>query len=219
DYYSEGLMVWLEADQIIRAGTRGRRGLDDFAGSFFAGREGDLGQLTYGFDDVVAELNAVYPHDWATFLTTRFREPAQPPPLAGVEQGGYRLVWKDEPNPYEKGRMAGGSYLNLQNSLGINVATDGAVTMSLWGSPAFDAGVVRGSTIVAVDGEAYSADRLKRAITAMKDASGAIVLLIKRGDRYLEAPIGYHGGLRYPWIEPAGEGEQPLDRLLEARTG
>jgi predicted metalloprotease with PDZ domain len=218
DYYSEGLMVWLEADQIIREGTNGRRGLDDFARSFFGGREGDLGQLTYSFDDVVAELDAVYSHDWAAFLTERFREPAQPPPLAGVERAGYRLVWKDEPNPYEKGRMSGFGYLNLQNSLGINVDTNGDVSLSLWGSPAFDAGVVRGSQIVAVDGEAYSAERLKRAITEMKDDSGAIVLLIKRGHRYLEVPVGYHGGLRYPWLERVGGRETGLDRLLEART-
>jgi predicted metalloprotease with PDZ domain len=211
-------MVWLEADQLIRQGTGGRRGLDDFARSFFGGRAGDLGQLTYTFDDVVAELNAVYPHDWATFLATRLRDPAQPPPLAGVEQGGYRLVWKDEPNPYEKGRMAGTSYLNLQNSLGINVESNGDVSMALWGSPAFDAGVVRSAQIVAVDGEAYSADRLKRAVAAAKGGSAPIVLLLKRGDRYIEAPIAYHGGLRYPWLEKTGGGETGLDRLLAPRT-
>ena len=55
------------------------------------------------------------------------------------KRAGYRLVWKDEPNPYEKGRMAGFGYLNLQNSLGINVDTSGDVSMTLWGSPAFDA--------------------------------------------------------------------------------
>ena len=218
DYYSEGMLVWLEADQVIREGTGGARGLDDFARAFFGGVEGDRGQLTFRFEDVVAALNAVHPYDWAGFLTTRFREPAQPPPLAGIEKAGYRLVWKDEPNPYEKGRMGGNGYLNLQFSLGMNVETDGTVTLSHWGMPAFDAGVVRGAQIVAVDGEAYSAERLKRAITEMKDDSGAIVLLIKRGDRYVEAPIGYHGGLRYPWIEPVGEEEQPLDRLLAPRT-
>jgi predicted metalloprotease with PDZ domain len=31
DYYSEGMLVWLEADQIIREGTAGGKGLDDFA--------------------------------------------------------------------------------------------------------------------------------------------------------------------------------------------
>jgi len=219
DYYSEGMMVWLEADQVIRQGTGGARGLDDFARAFFGEIEGDHGQLTYRFEDVVAALNAVHPYDWTTFLDTRFREPAQPPPLAGIEQGGYRLVWKDEPNQYEKGRMGDSGYLNLQNSLGINIDKDGTVSLSHWGMPAFDAGVVRGAQIVAVDGEAYSADRIKRAITAAKGSDRAIVLLVKRGERYLETPIRYDGGLRYPWIEPTGEGEQPLDRLLAARTG
>jgi hypothetical protein len=32
-------------------------------------------------------------------------------------------------------------------------------------------------------------------------------------------PVDYHGGLRYPWIEPAAPGEQPLDRLLAPRAG
>src|SRR5690606_31624234 len=31
DYYNEGLMVWLEADAILRRETKGARGLDDFA--------------------------------------------------------------------------------------------------------------------------------------------------------------------------------------------
>ncbi len=218
EYYSEGMLVWLEADQIIRDGTGGARGLDDFARAFFGGIEGDRGQLTYTFEDVVAALSAVHPYDWARFLSTRLREPAQPPPLAGIEKGGYGLVWKDEPNPYEKGRMSGNGYLNLQYSLGINVENSGEVSLSHWGTPAFDAGVVRGATIVAVDGEAYSADRIKSAIATAKAGCGPIELLIKRGDRYLEAPIRYSGGLRYPWLAKEGEAETGLDRLLAART-
>ena len=132
--------------------------------------------------------------------------------------GGYRLVWKDEPNPYEKGRMGDGGYLNLQYSLGINVDKDGTVSLAHWGTPAFDAGVVRGAQIVAVDGETYSADRLKRAIAAAKGGDRPIVLLVERGERYLETPIHYNGGLRYPWIEKEGEAETGLDRLLAART-
>ena len=213
------MLVWLEADQVIREGTGGARGLADFARAFFGGVEGDHGHQTFRLEDVVAALNAVHPYDWAGLLETRFREPGQPAPLAGIERGGYRLVWKDEPNSYEKGRMSGNGYLNLQYSLGLNVDSDGTVSLSHWGMPAFDAGVVRGAQIVAVDGEAYSGDRIERAVTAAKDGDDPIVLLVKRGDRYLEAPIRYTGGLRYPWIEPASEGEQPLDRLLAPRTG
>jgi hypothetical protein len=35
----------------------------------------------------------------------------------------------------------------------------------------------------------------------------------------MTVPIDYHGGLRYPWIEPVGPGEQPLDRLLAPKAG
>lgn len=218
DYYSEGMLVWLEADQIIREGTRGRRGLDDFARAFFGGEDGDWGQVTSDFDDVVAALNAVHPYDWAQFLQTRFQTPGQPAPLAGIEQAGYRLVWKEEPNPYEKGRMSGSGYLNLQNSLGVNLASDGRVTTTLWDSPAFDAGIVNGAQVVAVNGETYSEERIKRAITAAKDGEAPIRLLVKRGDRFLEVAVPYSGGLRYPWLERVGEREAGLDRLLEART-
>ncbi|PEL48597.1 peptidase M61, partial [Bacillus toyonensis] len=43
DYYTEGALVWLEADQIIRDGTGGKKGLDDFAKAFFGVRDGDWG--------------------------------------------------------------------------------------------------------------------------------------------------------------------------------
>ncbi|MEO6388025.1 MAG: peptidase M61 [Croceibacterium sp.] len=218
DYYSEGMLVWLEADQVIREGTGGARGLDDFAKGFFGTHDGDWGVLTYTFDDVVAALNAVYPHDWATFLRTRLETPDQPAPLAGLEMAGYRLVWKDEPNPYEKGRSGNSNTLNLFYSIGLTLDKDGKVTESLWDSPAFDAGIVNAAQVMAVNGEAYSADRLKAAITEAKGGHDAIELLVKRGDRFTTHSIDYHDGLRYPWIEPVDGGEQPLDRLLTART-
>ena len=89
----------------------------------------------------------------------------------------------------------------------------------MWDSPAFDAGLVTGAQIVAVNGEAFSKDVILDAITDAKDGKAPIELLVKRGERYLTVPIDYHGGLRYPWLEPVSEGEQPLDRLLAPRTG
>ena len=44
------------------------------------------------------------------------------------------------------------------------------------------------------------------------------MLLVKRGERCLEAPIRYTGGLRYPWLEKDGEAEVGLDRLLAAQV-
>jgi predicted metalloprotease with PDZ domain len=218
DYYNEGALVWLEADQIIRANSGGRKGLDDFARAFFAHPGGELRHSTYEFADVVAALNAVQPYDWASFLHSRIGQPGQPAPLAGIAQGGYRLVWKDEPNPYDKARMEQNHGLGLGFSLGLSLDKDGQVTDTRWGSPAFNAGVVTGARIVAVNSQAYSADGIKQAITRAKATAQPIELLIRRGDRYLTVPVAYSGGLRWPWLERTpGQTNAPFDRLLSPR--
>ncbi|MBO0749028.1 MAG: M61 family metallopeptidase, partial [Porphyrobacter sp.] len=220
DYYNEGALVWLEADQIMRQGTGGKKGIDDFAKAFFGVRPGDIGQLTYTFDDIVRTLNGVYPYDWATFLHDRLYRPNQPPPVKGIEMAGYRLVWKEKPNPYSADREkdAKGA-VSFTYSLGFSLDKDGKVTGTQWNSPAFNAGVVAGAQVMAVNGKAYDADTLRDAITAAKTGKEPIQLLVKRGDRFMTVAIDYHGGLRYPWIEPVAKGEQPLDRLLAPRAG
>ena len=90
DYYVEGALTWLEADQIIRGGTNGAKGLDDFAKAFFGVNDGDWGELTYDFDEVVNTLNGVYPYDWANFLRTRLYGVNQPSPVRGLEAGGVQ---------------------------------------------------------------------------------------------------------------------------------
>jgi len=218
DYYGEGALVWLEADQIIRAGTGGRRGLDDFARAFFGRDDGDLGQSTYSFDDIVAALNAVYAYDWATFLRTRLQQPGQPAPLRGIELGGYRLAWHEEPNPFDRGRLAESRTLSLTFSLGLTLDKDGKVTSSQWGSPAFDAGIVNGMKIMAVNGSAYSPDVLRAAITAAKGTAAPLQLLVQRGESVQTVPVRWNGGLRYPWLERATPaGVAPLDRFLAPR--
>lgn len=215
DYYTEGALIWLEADQIIRAGTGGKKSIDDFAKLFFGMRDGDWGQLTFEVDEIVTKLGQVYPYDWATFIDTRLNQPGQPAPVGGIEKGGYKLVWKEEPNPFDKARMAEAKNLPLAWSLGVSIDKDARVSSTQWDSPAFNAGVVTGSRVLAVNGIAYTADELKKAITAAKDGRG-LELLFQRGDKFQTVKIDYRGGLRYPWLERAAPGTAPtgLDLLL-----
>lgn len=217
DYYNEGALVWLEADQIIRRGTNGRKGLDDFARGFFAARGDGQPQSTYTFDDVVAALNGVYPHDWTAFLRDRMEEPGQPAPLAGIEAAGYQLVWKPDPNPYDKGRMDYTRSLSLYHSLGVTIDRDAKVTTTRWDSPAFAVGIVNGTRIVGVNGVAYDAERLKKAITGAKGGNRPIELVVQRGDAIRTVQVSYNGGLRWPWLERAGTAGAPLDALLAPR--
>jgi predicted metalloprotease with PDZ domain len=107
DYYAESALVWLEADMLIRELSRGQRSLDDFARAFFGGREGDWGVRTFTFEDVVAALNGVQPHDWATFLRDRVERPDAPAPVGGFARGGYRLVYRERRTPTTARASAG----------------------------------------------------------------------------------------------------------------
>ena len=215
DYYTEGALIWLEADQLIRSRTGGKKSIDDFAKLFFGMHDGDWGELTFEMADVAATLNAVTAYDWQNFLETRLNQPAQPAPLAGIVAGGYRLMWKDEPNPYDKARMTNAKNLALTYSIGLTIEKDGKVIATQWDSPAFNAGIVSGTKIVAVNGMAYDIDGIKAAITAAKTGA-PLVLLIQRGDRFESRSIDYRGGLRWPWLERAAAGTAPtgLDLLL-----
>lgn len=216
DYYIEGSLTWLEADMIIRTATGGRRSLEDFAKNFFGIRDGDRGEVTYTFDDVVAALNDVHPYGWAEFLRARLYTPGQPAPTRGIALAGYRLAWKEQPNPYDGQRMAAGKFTDLFTSLGLVVSDAGEVSSVLWDGPAFTAGITGGTRIVAVNGEKFSADGLKRAIT---DARGGedVALLIERGDRYMTVSVDWNEGLRFPWLERTGSGDGWLDRILAPR--
>lgn len=218
DYYTEGALVWLEADQLIRQRTAGKKSIDDFAKLFFGMRDGDWGELTFELKDVADTLNRVVPYDWQQFLDTRLNHPGQPAPIGGITAGGYRLVWKEEPNPYDKQRMADAKSLSLTYSIGLTIDKDAKVIATQWDSPAFNAGIVPGSKILAVNGIAYDLDGIKAAITAAKDGS-PLVLLIQRGERFDSVTVDYRGGLRFPWLERAAPGIAPtgLDLLLQPR--
>jgi len=136
----------------------------------------------------------------------------------GIEKGGYRLIWKEEPNPFDKARFADAKVVNLTYSLGISLDKDGKVTSTQWDSPAFNAGIVSGSKVLAVNGNTYDGDGIKDAVTAAK--SGAPVqLVVQRGNRVETVSIAYKDGLRYPWLERATPGKAPtgLDLLLLPR--
>lgn len=217
DYYNEGGLMWLEADMLIRQATNNGKSLDDFAKAFFGGREGDWGQDTYDFDDVVAALNAVHPHDWAGFLRERMQTSGRPAPTAGIQAAGYRLMWRDAPNVYDRDRMAQAKNADLTHSLGLVIDKDGIAGSILWDGPAFKADIVNGSKVVAVDGVAYSRERIEAAIRAATDGKTPVKLLVERGGRYRNIEIDYRAGLRWPHLEKVGTGPDWFDQLFAAR--
>ena len=225
DYYPEGELLWLDADTLIRKMTNNQKSLDDFS-RIFLGQGGNTGPLivTYTFDEVVRDLNQVVPYDWATFLHDRVDKINPHADLAGIERGGYKLVYADKPNgseltvsdndmAYLTGSVAHG--VNAWYSIGLFVGADAHIIDVRRNSPADKAGIVPGTKIIAVDGQVFSRDRLRAAIRDAKSKSEPIHLIVQLDDFVSTADIDYHDGERYPVLERV-EGTSPyLDDITK----
>jgi predicted metalloprotease with PDZ domain len=218
DYYSEGQLMWLDADTLIREKSGDRKSLDDFARLFFGVNNGSFVPSTYQFDDVVKALNTVQPHDWATFLHARLDGHGPGAPLDGLARGGYKLVYTETPTDYFKGSETRRKITDLTYSLGIVIGNENRLTDVLWDGPGYKSGLTVGTQIIAVDGTAYDADRLKEAIKDVKNTGAAIELLVKNGNRYRTVRIDYYDGLRYPRLERDSSMPVRLDQILTPRN-
>jgi predicted metalloprotease with PDZ domain len=214
DYYNEGLLIWLDADSLIRELSHGARSLDDFARAFFGMNDRDWGELTYNFDDVVHTLNQVQTNDWAAFLQARLESVSDHAPLDGFARGGYRLIYTDTPTEWFKSNEKARKITELTYSGGLVLGKEGEITEVAWDSPAFNAGLTVGTKLIAVNGHALDTDQLKAAIKARKSP---LSLLVKTGDIYRTIELNYDGGLRYPKLEKTGSGPGTLDALLAPR--
>jgi predicted metalloprotease with PDZ domain len=225
DFYEEGSLVWLDVDTTIREESRGERSLDDFARAFFGGDDASLAPVGYTFDDVVAALERVQQHDWRAFLRERLQSTEAAAPLGGVARGGWRLVYTDQPSAYTKAIEKARETIDLTASAGFVLgnsdpsghAPPDTVVDVLWGGPAFDAGLVPGMKLFAVDGDRYTDRILNDAITAAKGTTRPIELLVEYAGTFVTLKLDYHGGPRYPHLERIEGSEDRLSAIGRPR--
>ncbi len=133
-------------------------------------------------------------------------------------RGGYKLVYTDTPSDYFKDSETRRKVSDLTYSLGMIIAAEGRIADVLWEGPAYKSGLTVGTQIIAVNGLAYDADRLKGAIKDAKQSSAATELLVKNGERFRTVKIDYRDGLRYPHLERDGAAPARLDQILTPRN-
>jgi predicted metalloprotease with PDZ domain len=217
DYYSESVLLWLEVEMRLRELSGGERGLDEFARTFFAARPTQGEISTYEFADVVGGLRAVAPFDWQDLLRKRVGEAGQPV-AEGFERAGWRLVYDDKPNEFIRDAEKSRRNTDLSYSLGITVNREGVLTEVVWDGPAFKAGLTINTSVVAVQGRAFTAELLKDAIVQAARGGEAIELIVKNLDRFRTVRIDYRDGLRYPRLERIEGREDRLQVLLQPRA-
>jgi predicted metalloprotease with PDZ domain len=215
DYYDEGDLLWLEVATIIHQQTNGAKSIDDFCHLFHGGPNNGPELKPYTFDDVVSALNAIAPYDWASFFHERLDSTSPDAPVGGIENGGWKVVFNSTPAklPGRRGNQ-GDAY-----SVGLQVSPDGMVHDSIFGGPAFQAGISSGMKIVGVNGRVFTPELLADAIQGSKDSAQPITLLVISDDFYRTCTIDYHGGPRYAHLERDASKPDYLDDLIKPRAG
>ena len=207
DFYPESELIWLDADVLIRSKTGGKKSLDDFARAFYGPPENGPEVKTYGFDDVVAALAAVAPNDWSAFFQERVYQVAPRAPLAGIENGGWKLTYTDARPELTRATEEESKLYDFWYSFGIEVQgdgdspEDGTIRDVVPGASAARAGVAPGMRLIAVNGRRYKEQGLRDALRFAKDGKAPIALLVENLDTFQTFEVDEHGGEKHPRLE------------------
>jgi predicted metalloprotease with PDZ domain len=223
DYYQEGELFWLDADTTIRKLTDNKKSLTDFLHIFLA-KGGNTGPLivTYNRDELIADLNQVVKNDWAAFIHDRVDAINPHADLAGIEQGGYKLVFTDKPTKSARtiassgGPRRGG--VDVWYSIGIRVTGEGNISDVRWNGPADKAQLFPGQKIIAVNGNIFSGEVLRSAIKDAKGKSEPIHFVLQSDTFVTNADIDYHDGERYPSLVRVDGTPDYLDDITKPLT-
>ena len=215
DYYDEGDLLWLEVATIIHQQTHGAKSIDDFCHAFHGAPNNGPEVKTYTFDQLMDALNAIAPYDWAAFFRKRLDSTAKEAPVGGIENGGWKVTFTDQPAKLEGRR---GNFGEIY-SIGLQVGADGTVADSIVGSPAFQSGISSGMKIVGVNGRVFKPELLEDAVKDAKDNSKPITLLVVVDEYYRTCTITYHDGPRYPHLVREEGKPDYLDELIKSRAG
>jgi predicted metalloprotease with PDZ domain len=197
DYYPEGFLIWLDADTTIRQKTGGKKSLNDFCHLFHGGGNTPPMVKPYTFEDVVSTLNQVVPNDWSKFLRDRLDTYGPGAPLGGFTNGGWKLVYDDNPSEFTKTMERSRKVVDARFSVGLTLDDKGGIIDVLMNSPAWNAGIAPGMEVAAVNGRKFTADILREAMKAAKGNGPSIELLTINGDFYKTFTINYHDGEKY----------------------
>ena len=217
DYYDEDVLNWLWVDTIIRQQTKGKKSLDDFCQLFHGGASGPPEVKTYGFDDVVNGLSQVAAYDWRGFWTERLTNHGPGAPLGGIEGSGWKLAYDETASELYRVQERERDQINATYSIGLELNQGGRVIDATEGMAAAQAGIGPDMTLVAVNGQRFSAEVLRDALRMGKNGSEPLELLMENTGYYKTYALDYHGGEKYPHLVRTGSKPDLLSEILRSR--
>lgn len=220
DFYDEAILLWLEADSIIRQKTNNRASLDDFIHSFHGGASGVPEVKPYTYDELLAALNAIAPYDWRKHFDERLSSLSPRAPINGITAAGWKLTFNDTPNEAIQATEDRREIVDLTYSLGMSLKNGrseserGRVRDVWMGGPAANAGIGPGMQIIAVNGRRWSRDVMEKALRE----KGPLELIVQNNDEFKTHRVEYTGGIRYPHLVRIEEKPETLSVVLNAKA-
>ncbi len=197
DYYFEGMLVWLEADAIIRQRTNGKKSLDDFCRKFLGGSPTAAKVVPYELPDIVKDLEELTDFEWESFLLKRVAQPLDELPLEVVIRCGYKVQYSTRvPGEQMSRQNRGAGGVSALDSIGLSFEGDGTITEIMAGGIGDKAGFSHGMKIIGVNNKTFSRQRL---LDALADSTKLhkIEFLLVEGENFRTVVLDYSGGLRY----------------------
>jgi predicted metalloprotease with PDZ domain len=200
DFYSEGELLWLDVDTIIREKTGGKKSLDTFLHLYSAPALTGPITKTYTRTDIERLLNEVVPYDWHAFFQKRVYEVAPVPPTDELARAGWQLVYTSKPNPFIEAAESTQHFSVQWYSYGVMIDKGDTVMDVREGSPAWEAGMAVGMKVMAVDGQAYTDDVLKYVSEQAEHSTTPTPFLVQQDGWFRTLDVSYHGGPKYPHL-------------------
>ncbi len=108
---------------------------------FHGGPDTEPAVKPYSYEDVIAALNRIQPHDWNSFFTERLDSLDASAPQGRVKNSGWQLVFSDVTNLDISYREANYKWTDLSFSIGLILKEDGSVKDLIPGTAAANAGI------------------------------------------------------------------------------
>jgi predicted metalloprotease with PDZ domain len=201
DFYTEGELVWLDVDTIIRERSRGARSLDTFLHRYAEPALTGPIVETYTRAEIETLLNQVEPYDWHAFFDKYVYQRSVHPPADELARAGWKFVYTEKPNAFITASQADDPGITGWYSYGADLSAKGVVRDVREDSPAWRAGLAPGMHVLAVDNQEFSADVFEYGVKKAQHSSAPISLITSQTGWFQTLSLDYHDGIRYPHLE------------------
>jgi predicted metalloprotease with PDZ domain len=201
DFYTEGDLLWLDVDTIIRERSHGARSLDTFLHRYTEPAVTGPIVVTYTRAQIESLLNGVEPYEWHDFFEKYVYHVDVHPPTDELARAGWRMIYTERPNEFITAEQADDHGVTGWYAYGADLSGEGVVRDVRENSAAWRAGLAPGMHVLAVDGQQFSPDVLEYAVKRAQHAAAPIALITTQTGWYQTLSLDYHDGIRYPHLE------------------